>query len=318
MKAAVIGAGMAGVTSARRLSEQGMTVTLFDKSKGTGGRLSSRSWQGGWIDHGAPYFAARSDAFTTYLETHLDAQVMQLWQAQISGLPAPDESPGYIGVPRNSSITRAMFGDINFQPSTRIARLEREGNRWLLFNDGESLLGHWDLVVVTAPAPQTYALVREIPELATQVQKVEMEPCWVAAIQLFSPLNVDAEVIIDPAAAGLRRIVANSAKPLRNNKGIYMLQASADWSLEHLEQPPERVGTMLSALFARCFSLITPPELLFAHRWRYAFTKKSLEREFLWSQGLKIGICGDWCLGRSVEDAWTSAMALSSHIQTDR
>jgi renalase len=313
MKAAVIGAGMAGVTIARQLVGQGMEVTLLDKSKGTGGRLSSRSWQGGWIDHGAPYFAARTEEFAGYLQAQVSSDVCQLWPARVQGVPNNDELVGYIGVPRNSSITRSLLGAINFQPSTRIARLERDDNRWLLFNDGETLLGHWDLLVVTAPAPQTLALVRGISELATQVQQVEMEPCWVAAVQCSAPLNDDSEVMIDPVP-GLRRIINNSAKAGRNNQGVYLLQATAGWSQEHLEESPEQVGTRLGDLLGQHVFPAQRPELLFAHRWRYGFTKKSLGIDFLWSQGLQIGICGDWCRGRTVEDAWISAMALAGKI----
>ncbi len=313
MKAAVIGAGMAGITIARQLRVQGMEVTLFDKSKGTGGRMSSRSWQGGWIDHGAPYFAARTEEFYSYLQARIPSTACQRWLARVQGIPNNDELVGYIGVPRNSSITRGLLGDLNFQPSTRIARLEREGQRWLLFNDGESLLGEWDMVVLSAPAPQTYALVRDIPEIAVQVKKAEMEPCWVAAVQLSLPLRKAAEVMIDPAP-GLRRIVANSAKPGRNNDGVYLLQATADWTQEHLEGSPEQVGPKLCELFDQKFTPAKPPVLLFAHRWRYAFTKTALEKEFLWGRGLQIGICGDWCIGRTVEDAWISAMALGKRI----
>ncbi|MFO7813684.1 MAG: FAD-dependent oxidoreductase [Pelovirga sp.] len=313
MRAAVIGAGMAGVTIARQLVEQGKTVTLFDKSKGTGGRMSSRSWQGGWIDHGAPYFYARSSEFAGYLQRHLAPEVFRPWQAQVSGIPNQDELAGYVGVPRNSTITRSLLGEINFQPSTRIARLERESNSWLLFNDGESLLGRWDLVVLTPPAPQTHALVRGFHEIAEQLKKAQMEPCWVAAVQLSAPLSETAEVMIDPAA-GLRRIVSNSVKPGRNNKNVYLLQATAEWSQEHLEEAPERVGAELCKLMIQGICPATPPQLLFAHRWRYAFTKTPLGKDFYWSQGLQMGICGDWFIGRTVEDAWTSAMALAEQI----
>ena len=55
MKVAVIGSGMAGLTAARILDTAGVQVTVFDKSKGTGGRLSSSSFEGGWIDHGSHY-----------------------------------------------------------------------------------------------------------------------------------------------------------------------------------------------------------------------------------------------------------------------
>ena len=43
---AIIGAGMAGISAARVLDEAGIAVELFDKSRGTGGRMTSkRSWK---------------------------------------------------------------------------------------------------------------------------------------------------------------------------------------------------------------------------------------------------------------------------------
>ena len=41
-RVAVIGAGMAGATCARLLADAGLDVTLFDKSRGVGGRMSTR------------------------------------------------------------------------------------------------------------------------------------------------------------------------------------------------------------------------------------------------------------------------------------
>ena len=40
---AIIGVGMAGVTCARTLRQAGHNVTLFEKSRGLGGRMSTRA-----------------------------------------------------------------------------------------------------------------------------------------------------------------------------------------------------------------------------------------------------------------------------------
>lgn len=316
MRAAVVGAGMAGVTIARQLHGQGHEVTVFDKSKGTGGRLSSRSWNGGWIDHGSPYVTTSSNVFAQYLQQALPEPLLQPWKTDLSGVPAADECPGYIGCPRNSSITRGLLGDIGFQPSTRIARLERRGSGWELYNDGESLLGRWDLVVSAVPAPQVLPLVHDLPRMAAAVRKVRMEPCWVAAVQLEAALSGIADVVVAPHPA-LRRIVRNSAKPGRNNEHLYVVQATSDWSQEHLEIAPTEAGAMLRDLFAATFSTPLPPALLFAHRWRYAFAETPLDQDFLWSRSDNFGICGDWCRGRTVEDAWSSAMTLAEQIGRD-
>jgi len=53
---AVVGAGMAGITCARTLQQAGHQVTVFEKSRGLGGRMATRDSAFGSFDHGAQYF----------------------------------------------------------------------------------------------------------------------------------------------------------------------------------------------------------------------------------------------------------------------
>ena len=313
MKVAVIGAGMAGLTAARLLQEAGAEVTVFDKSKGTGGRLASRSLENGWLDHGAPYFSADNGEFDNFLRQRVLPEVLVPWQAEITGELTADEQLRYVGVPRNSAVTRALLGSLNFQPSTRIARLERTEAGWQLYNDGESSLGWWQQVVIAVPAPQALALVRDIPELAEPLTRVHMEPCWVAALQTDCVPESLAEVTLAPHPH-LRRVTRNSAKPGRNNNGVYLVQATADWSREHLEESPAEVGTRLRKLFLSLLPAAADCDLLLTHRWRYGFTEQALNQACLRSSKLRLGLCGDWCLGRRVEDAWHSGHEIATRI----
>lgn len=313
MNIAVIGAGLAGLTAATGLRQAGHQISLFDKSKGTGGRLSSRPWQQGWIDHGAPYLTAESQAFKDFLLRSPAASNLQSWSPEFSGRPATDEKSHFIGIPRNSAITRALLEGIRFFPSTRIARLKRVEGQWELYNDGETLLGHWDALVVAVPAPQAYALVRDCPEVAGPVSQASMEPCWVAAIHCPGPAAREAAVNIyaDPV---VRRITLNSAKPGRNNDHLYLLQATKEWSVQHLEETAEEIGEELRHSFSRLLGHRREAEILFVHRWRYGFTETPLGESCLWSADLHLGLCGDWCLGRTAEHAWESGSALAAQI----
>lgn len=58
---AVIGAGIAGLTSALRRAAAGNTVTLFEAGAQVGGQLASESRGGFLIEHGAEGFVARSE-----------------------------------------------------------------------------------------------------------------------------------------------------------------------------------------------------------------------------------------------------------------
>lgn len=313
MKTAIIGAGMTGLTVARILSNAGYEVTVFDKSKGTGGRLSSRSYQGGWIDHGAPYLSVDLDLCYDFLHEQLPSGNLQLWRPQVAGHLRSDERPHSIGVPRNSAITRGLLGDQRFQPSTRIARLEAGRYGWQLYNDGGSCLGDWPLVVVAVPAPQAQVLLTGHPSFAEQLKRVRMEPSWVAAIRTAERIDrwPDVAVFEHPV---IRRIVNNTTKPGRGNDQVYMVQAQKNWSECFLEEPPEAVGRQLLASFSKLAGSGQRHELLFTHRWRYAFAEKPFGRPFLWDRKLRLGVCGDWCLGRRVEDAWRSGSDLSVHI----
>lgn len=313
MKVAIIGAGMAGLTVARRLQANGAEVTVFDKSKGTGGRLSSRSFEGGWIDHGAPYFPVDSPEFHDFLTKYLSAETLQRWQPPVSGALREDEKAHFIGVPRNSAITRALLGDLCFQPSTRIARLERGPDGWQLFNDGESLLGVWPQVVIAVPAPQALALLQGQPSLAEVIAPVKMEPCWVAAVRTKTKLTAQADISVYQDTV-VRRVTHNSAKTGRLNTDVYLVQATKSWSVAHLEESAANIGPQLQKRFDQLVASDATSELLFTHRWRYAFTETVLGQPFLWDDISKLGVCGDWCLGRKLEDAWQSGTQMASQM----
>jgi predicted NAD/FAD-dependent oxidoreductase len=65
---AIIGAGLAGAAAGRSLQEAGHQVTLFDKGRGPGGRMSTRRMETALgtvrLDHGAQFFTVRGEGLT--------------------------------------------------------------------------------------------------------------------------------------------------------------------------------------------------------------------------------------------------------------
>jgi len=58
------------------------------------------------------------------------------------------------------------------------------------------------------------------------------------------------------------------------------------------------------------FSFMGPPAI---HRWRYAQVCKPHDEPFWMDVDLKMAACGDWGLGPTVEDAFSSAHQLLEH-----
>ncbi|MFQ6540261.1 FAD-dependent oxidoreductase [Aphanothece stagnina] len=68
---AVVGAGMAGLAAARALQAQGFAVTVFEKSRGFGGRCATR-WIGDYrFDTGATFVTPDGHALGAVMQTEL-------------------------------------------------------------------------------------------------------------------------------------------------------------------------------------------------------------------------------------------------------
>ncbi len=75
----IIGAGIAGLAAAGRLTEAGRRVLIVDKGRSVGGRLATRRFGGALLDHGAQFFTTRSEAFTEAVAEWVDAGVVSEW-----------------------------------------------------------------------------------------------------------------------------------------------------------------------------------------------------------------------------------------------
>jgi len=64
---AVVGSGVAGLSAAILLEQKNHSVTVFEKSRGPGGRLAAKRVTGGSADIGAQYFTIRNPEFRTFL-----------------------------------------------------------------------------------------------------------------------------------------------------------------------------------------------------------------------------------------------------------
>ena len=63
---AIIGAGLSGLVAARRL-EKVANATIFENSKGVGGRIATRRSGIYSFDHGAQFFTPKTKLFEEFL-----------------------------------------------------------------------------------------------------------------------------------------------------------------------------------------------------------------------------------------------------------
>ena len=323
---AIIGTGIAGLSAAQALHTAGHEVQLFDKSRGSGGRMASKRSDVGALDLGAQYFTARDRRFV---------DVVQQWQArgwvaewtpnlyhskngQLSA--SPDEQVRWVGSPRMSAITRAILGALPVHFSCRITEVFRGAQHWHLQDAEGHSHGPFSHVLIATPAPQASALLATAPKLAGAASSVVMEPTWAVALAFANPLDtkVDGCFVQDSPLDWLTR---NRSKPGRDGSpDTWVLHASSSWSKQHLDMPKEAVIEQLHGAFAELIDCAMPaPIFSLAHRWLYARPASAHQWGSLADVDLGLYACGDWCLSGRVEGAWLSgqdaARKLLAHLQ---
>ena len=303
---AIIGAGIAGLSAARHLQASGHSCILFDKSRGLGGRMATRRVENLQFDHGAQYFTARSDAFRAQVEA---------WKAE--GVVASWFEDACVGAPQMTAPARALAAGMMVVSGCEVAKLERIATGWRInsqagFVDARGN-GHYDAVVLAIPAPQAERILQTsgfaLPELA----HVRYAPCWAVMLGYDQPLKM-TQTHLRFESGDIAWIARNRSKPGRSGGETLVVHAGPDWSRANLEMQPEDA---LAALLPKIAPLIgddQQPTYKAAHRWRFALVEETAGKPCLWDNELKLGACGDWCLGPRVECAFDSGMAMAQTI----
>lgn len=319
-RVAVIGAGMAGLACAQALAEAGVAVRVFDKGRGPGGRMSTRRMEPWQFDHGAQYLTVRHPDFREQVASWESAGVVQPWPARLVELrsggarPRPDDRVRYVGVPRMNSMLHEAARHLEVRFGTQVTVLMREAEGWRPIEFSGTDLGLFQAVVVALPAPQAVELLSALPALAGPAAAVTMAPCWSVMLSFAQPLAAafDGAFVADSPLAWAAR---NNSKPGRPPAEAWVLQATGEWSVRHLETAGEQViATLLAAFGEALGERKLAPLARTAHRWRYAAPVAPLGESCLYSAGDGIGVCGDWCLEGRVEAAWLSGRALAARL----
>jgi len=340
---AVIGAGIAGISCARTLAQAGHGVTVFEKSWRPGGRMATRASPFGGFDHGTQYFTVRDPRFALALTTVPD--LCKPWSANTvrvldehghtvaAGLPARE--PHWVATPGMNDLplqwVKPLLATESVRTQTRITRIERERGkvgRWQLHTVGPDIDGQherrtfdgFDAVVLAIPAWQARELL-ENSELATdwvqQINRVEVAPCWTLMLafpQAMQPGLGSLGPQWNAARSTHHRIAwlaRESSKPGRSPIERWTVQASAQWSSEHLLDDPARVQAKLLRAFAEVTGIRAEPAHQDIHRWLFAKTLQPLGSSHLWNSTSGLGVCGDWCIGHRIEDAFLSGLEMA-------
>lgn len=326
IKIAVIGAGLSGLTFAHLLQDYA-DITLFEKARGVGGRMSTRRADPYFFDHGAQYFTAGTKRFQDFIQTLIAKGIIERWNARyvkfrgnqiIEKRKWLDEEPRYVGVPGMSHIAKFLAQGLNIHCNKRIVSINNQGS-WQLTDEGGQQSEGFDWVICTAPSPQAVDLLPDSFKYHADIQAIKMRACFSLMLGFEQNITLDFEAA-HVTDSDLSWIAVNSHKPQRPDLFTLMVHSSEDYAEAHIDDDRDQVIKHLinetSHIIGQDVSQANYKNI---HGWRYANNadKKQKSSVFI-DQDLKLAACGDWCLGGRVEGAFTSAYNLTKYIKENR
>ena len=339
LEIAIVGAGMAGIACARGLQATGTTgMAILEKSRGVGGRLTTRRMFDTCVDRGTCYISPKGAQFRELFDRLIAANIIEIWTDTTHTLTAsgetiadPDIYPRYVAPGGMNQIAKYLATDLDIRFGQRAIAIQPEGKLWRLTLEGtESTEILARTVILAIPAPQAADLLSPLAgilpiKFLNDLKSVEFYPSIALAAGYTAAQLAEWEVAYpqvksvncgdDPILAWLG---LDSSKRQQPAPPAFVLQSTANFAAKY-PNPEDTAAASLAMLehaserflpWFRDFQWQQP------HLWRYAFTKSPLSAAYLSINSPAPLFCtGDWCRGRKVEDAYLAGLAVATAIR---
>jgi predicted NAD/FAD-dependent oxidoreductase len=330
----VLGAGVAGLQCARRLSGAGADLLVVDRSDKPGGRCATRLFDGEPADYGPLFVHGDDPGFLAAVDA-VPAQRLPGWPARVNGRGTPCQPDAFAPFQ-----TRVAFQEgVNAFPHALAQglpmRLRAQAATVEIGKDGVSLtladgdrLQARDLVLALA-LEQAVPFLRQLGQADRDrsatgalgvLEMFASIPCLTlgAGYDDSAPLP-DWDICYPEDEPDLLLMSNESSKRPGTGARVLVFQASARWSLKRLERQKEEWGRELLGIVShRLGPWAAAPRWTHLHRWRYSRLDRANELSGPLELRIgrsRVGIIGDlFSPGGGLQSAWLSGDRLGSRL----
>ena len=316
-KITIIGSGFSSAVLSKNLKEK--DVLIFDKSRGPGGRSSTRRVEHvGVFDHGLQFICPKKKEFKLFLKQHLTSFVKE-WDGEFILFEDNKkiEKKKYIGKSGNNDFVKKLISS-NVHYQKELLSIEKKDKKWLLeFKDNSKQ--ECEKLILTIPLEQCKKIILPL-NLDLKVIG-SMEPNLTAMIAFDKSLGISANGYRFEKNSILGWAANESSKIRSENNSnleLWTLQSSLSFAQKKFQDYRDNKEEVINLMVGELFNLFNIKNANIVHKdihgWLYAFKKENFSHKFYWNEEINLGICGDWMCGSKAEDSLSSASALADQI----
>ena len=315
---AVVGAGLSGLTAARKLEDAGVRVTVLEKEGKVGGRMRTDFLNGGVFDHGAQFFTARDDRFEAMVQDWVSVGVAEVWTrgfADASGEKQEDGYPRYKGTDGMTAVAEYLARGLDVRTGSEVTGIDADPRGWGVV--ARELTYPADALVLTVPAPSALALIDNnsvsLPAGARRaLEGIGYDPCIAVMALLDGPGSVPEPGGVQVGDDPLFWVADNRKKGISEAPAV-TIHAGPEFSRQHAESDDATV-TRLLLKEAKDY-VGTGIEVTAVYRWEHSWVAEPHEEPFVFVEGPPpLVFCGDAYAGPKVEGAVLSGLAAAERL----
>ncbi len=319
IKIAVVGAGLSSAIVCHQLKDLAQ-ITVFEKARGIGGRLS-RHYQNGYVtDLGAQDIIISDLTHSSIINHSVKAGVLHPWQPrflvgnnQEKKLIDLNTTDCFCGHGSMNAWVKWLLRDTEVVFQSRIHDIVKKDSGYMLETEAHHSFGSFDIVVITCPAPQVIDLV---PSLANTLQNIEYSSCLIVNLGLSGKLPPSVPDVIKSEETLCRWLIQAHQKPYSESKPALTLQSKPlDYQTASQEKESlcQQMINDAKAIYDCPFDI----EYRHQHLWRYSQCLNPITGHYLLQDN--IAVIGDAFnpKGQSpLEACIDNAVSLSEKIKT--
>lgn len=299
MKIAIIGAGFSGCNLYNNLKEKYENITIFEKSRGVGGRLSTKYIEDKFIDYGTSSLIPITDDLKFFC---LDLAKNGVLKAKY------DEF-----IPKNgiNKICKFLIDEKNLLTNTKIIKVENSANKWTLEDENHNIYEDFDLLFITIPAPQILQMKIELPtDFKEKLSFIKYDSIFSLILHTNKELKLNENKLYENP--DIKDIINNSKKYLYKDFSSYVIHSSKEFTNCVNEKSKEEICEIFLENFDDETKELIEKFTIIPHLWKYAFAKTSLDMPYFLNEEKNLGICGDYFSHNNLEASLLSSELLGN------